>query len=299
MAPTVAELNNDCLRVRVVPEIGGSIIECSFRHSGDWIPILRPGEDPLSRSSNASSFVVIPYSNRLRDGQFTFAGKQYQLRHADKHAIHGDVRDRPLTVVESRKDLIVMDFNADTVSDVNFPFAFSTRITYGLEGSGLVSRIELMNTGKEAMPAGCGFHPYFNRWLPGSTRDVELQFTVSGVYPGETPLPTGPPISISRDQDFHTRRPLDVILDHCFSGWDRHAVIDWPGSDVRAEIDADPSMEHVILYAPIGQDFFALEPVTNANDGFNLLAQGNQDCGVVILQPGEVLNAGFRIKIEC
>ena len=292
------ELNNGKLRLRLDPEIGGSIVDFSVKPEGQWIQIMRPGEEPLSKSSNASSFVLIPYSNRLRDGRFSFADKSYQLRNAEKHAIHGDVRDRPLTVLEHTEDGVVLEFNSQEVSDLNFPFRFSARVTYALVGFELTSRIKLMNTGNEPMPAGCGFHPYFHRRLPGSTGEVELQIKVGGVYPGDTPLPTGPAVPIGPEQDFSIQRSLNRVLDHCFAGWDRRALIEWPGSGVTARIQADQGMEHVILFSPEGQDFFALEPVTNSNDGFNLLAQGYTNCGVVILKPGEALNTGFRIFIE-
>ena len=292
------ELTNGKLRVRLAPEIGGSIIECSVNRAEQWIPIFRKAEEPLTKSSNASSFVLIPYSNRLRDGRFMFDGTDYQLQGAEKHAIHGDVRDRPLQVLDYTDEKIVLEFNSNDFKDVNFPFPFSAKIIYTLERLSFYSRIEITNVGNKAMPAGCGFHPYFNRRLPGSTSVVELQLNVSGVYPGDTPLPIGPAVPIQPDQDFNVQRPLDVVLDHCFAGWNRQAVIDWPGSGIKARIQADPGMEHVILYSPKGESFFALEPVTNANDGFNLLAQGDRNCGVVVLQPGEALNTGFCMMIE-
>lgn len=292
------ELTNDKLRVRLVPEIGGSMTECSVLQADEWIPILRQTEEPLTKSSDASSFVLIPYSNRLRDGRFTFDGVDYQLRGAEKHAIHGDVRDRPLQTLEQSKTKIVLGFDSKDFQDVNFPFPFSAKMTYGLDGLSFSSHIQLINKGNQAMPAGCGFHPYFNRQLPGSTGEVELQFTVEGVYPGVTPLPTGPAVSLQREQDFSVQRPLDVVLDHCFAGWDRQAVIDWPCSGIKARIQADPGIEHVILYSPEGESFFAVEPVTNANDGFNLFAQGDRSCGVVVLEPGEALETGFRINLE-
>jgi aldose 1-epimerase len=292
------EVNNGNLRLRLDPEIGGSIVDFSAKPGDRWIPIMRRGEEPLTKSSNASSFVLIPYSNRLRDGRFSFGGKRYQLRHAEKHAIHGDVRDRPLRVLESSEDRVVLEFRSDEFSDLNFPFPFSARMIYVLERFELSCRIELVNVGTESMPAGCGFHPYFNRRMPGSTGEVELQFKVSGVYPGETPLPEGPAIPIAPQQDFSTQRPLDVVLDHCFAGWDRQAAIEWPGSGVKARIQAEQGMEHVILFSPEGQEVFALEPVTNANDGFNLLVQGDENCGVVVLKPGEPLKTGLTILIE-
>jgi len=292
------ELTNGKLRVRLVPEIGGSIIECSVNRAGEWIPVMRQAEEPLTKSSDASSFVLIPYSNRLRNGRFSFEGTDHQLRGIEKHAIHGDVRDRALQVLAYTDEKIVLEFNSNDFEDVNFPFSFSAKMIYALEGLCFSSRIGLSNTGSQAMPAGCGFHPYFNRRLPGSTGEVELRLNVGGVYPGDTPLPAGSAVPIHPDQDFSVQRPLDVELDHCFRGWSRHAVINWPGSSITANIQADPGMEHVILYSPKGESFFALEPVTNANDGFNLFARGDRNCGVVVLQPGETLDAGFEIRFH-
>lgn len=282
----------------LVPEIGGSITECSVFRSGQWISIMRPGEEPLTRSSNASSFVLIPYSNRIRDGRFIFERTDYQLRGAEKHAIHGDVRDRVLKVLEYRNEKTVLGFDSGDFNDVNFPFPFSAQMTYALEGLRISSHIKVTNVGNTAMPAGCGFHPYFNRRMPGSNGEVELQLAVGGVYPGDTPLPIGPAGPIQPDQDFTVQRALDVELDNCFAGWNREAVIDWPGSGIKARIRADSNMEHIILYSPKGKSFFALEPVTHANDGFNLLAQGDRNCGVVVLHPGESLETGFEIALE-
>ena len=292
------ELNNGKLRVRLVPEIGGSIIQCAVNREGQWVSLMRDGEEPLIKSSNASSFVLIPYSNRLRDGRFTFGGKSYQLREGEKHAIHGDVRDRPLMVTEQASTHAVLEFSSDSVTDLNFPFSFTARMTYAVEDRSVLSRIALTNTGEKAMPAGCGFHPYFNRRLPGSTGEVELQLTVKGVYPGDSPLPTGSAVPLELYQDFSLQRPLDVVLDHCFAGWNRQALINWPGTGIQARIEAEPGMEHVIVYSPQDRDFFALEPVTHANDGFNLYANGDPNCGVVVLEPKESLTAGYRMLLD-
>ena len=292
------ELNNGKLRLQVVPDIGGSIIDFSVHHTNQWIPIMRKGESPLTKSSNASSFVLIPYSNRIRDSRFSFQGKEYQLREADKHAIHGNVRDRALKVEAHSDNMIVMSFHSTEIPDINFPFPFSTSLKYSLEDSTLWSQIDITNTGQTSMPAGCGFHPYFNRRISGSTSEVELQVTVSGVYPGETPLPTGPAVPISSEQNFHTQRTLNVALDHCFAGWNREAILEWPGSGIRAHFHADPGLEHIIVYSPAGKEFFAVEPVTNANDGFNLYDKGDKNCGVVVLGPHETLQAKFGLNIH-
>ena len=53
-----------------------------------------------------------------------------------------------------------------------------------------------------------------------------------------------------------------------------------------------------MLYNPAGKPYFAAEPVTNANDGVNLLARGDSGCGTVVLEPGERLEARFSLHLE-
>jgi aldose 1-epimerase len=293
------ELDNGILRLRFVPEVGGSLTDWSARLAGEWVPILRRAREPLARSSAGASFTLAPWSNRLRDGRFRFQGRIHQLRGAEKHAIHGDVRDRPWRLTRHEPTEALLEFRSRDVPDPNFPFPFDARVRYVLDGRMLVTGLELSNAGTEPMPAGGGFHPYFNRALGGRDENVELRFDVSGVYPaGDPPLPTGPPVALPPAQDFSRRRPLDVALDHCFSGWDGAAELYWPASDVSVRMQANEALSHLILYSPPGEPFFALEPVANANDGFNLAAAGQPGTGVVVLEPGRSLALEFRLILE-
>lgn len=294
---TLVRLESDRLRLDVDPQIGGSVLGFEAHVGRDWIPILRPSRQPLTRSSDASSFTLAPYSNRIRDGVFRFEGRSFRLSHAEKHAIHGDVRDRPWHVVRRSKEELALEIRSAEFADFNFPFSSRCEARFALEGDALVMALRLTNASGETMPAGCGFHPYFRRAL--CERDVvEIALRVSGVYPGATPLPDGPPVPVSASQRFSTLRPLDVALDHCFAGWDGRALVRWPASGVTLRLEATPRFSHVVLYSPPGEPFFALEPVTNANDGFNLLADGQQETGVVVLAPGEALEAAVTLTLE-
>lgn len=51
------------------------------------------------------------------------------------------------------------------------------------------------------------------------------------------------------------------------------------------------------MYNP-AKPYFAVEPVTNANNGVNLLAEGDPTSGVRALQPGETLDATFDVLVE-
>jgi len=294
----VIELQNERLRFRCVPQIGGSVTDFSARLDDDWVAIMRPTVEPLERASNAASFTLAPYSNRLRDGRFVFEGRTYQLQHAAKHAIAGDVRDRPWQTLQVSDTRALLGFDSTHFDDVNFPFPFTVQVAYGLDGSTLHTALTLTNTGTMRMPAGGGFHPYFNRALAGRAEHVEIELGVAGVYPaGNPPLPTGPIVPLSPEQDFHRLRRLDVVLDHCFGGWDGRALLRWPASGVRLRMEANDRMRHVIIYSPPGP-VFALEPVVNANDGFNLMAQGQRDTGVVVLEPGDSFVAAFTLSVE-
>jgi aldose 1-epimerase len=294
---TELALANESLRLSLAPDIGGTVLRFEAKLGDAWVPILRPTQLPLTRSSNGSSFTLAPYSNRLRDGAFRFDGQTYRLRNAEKHAIHGDVRDRPWRVLLRTREEAELELDSRDFADFNFPFPLVCRARFALQGQSLGMALSLRNAGSVRMPAGVGFHPYFNRTLtPGES--VELGLRVHGVYPGDTPLPTGPMLPLLPQQDFSRPRPLDVSLDHCFGGWDGRATIRWPLRGVTLRVEATPRFGHVIVYSPPGEPFFAVEPVTNANDGFNLLAAGQADTGVVVLAPTEALEAEVVLHLE-
>jgi aldose 1-epimerase len=49
---------------------------------------------------------------------------------------------------------------------------------------------------------------------------------------------------------------------------------------------------------PPGKPFFCVEPVSNRNDGINMLAKGHADTGVVVLAPGERVAGSVRFSFS-
>lgn len=82
-----------------------------------------------------------------------------------------------------------------------------------------------------------------------------------------------------------------------FGGWDGRAEIHWREHDMTLSIEADAAFTHLVVYVPPGQDFFCVEPVSHANDGFNLLNQGVSGTGVALLAPGERQAGTIRFRI--
>lgn len=298
MTPAVHTLENEHWQVGILPETGASVAFGRVNKGSEWVDVLRP-TDPADydNASKCASFVLIPWSNRIRDAKFSFEGREYQLEvnNSEGNASHGDTRKRPWQVESAGRERINLSFNSTAHSNINFPFPFAATAEYWLDGRDLMMCLSLRNIGDQSMPGGFGHHPYFVR-----TDEVMLELPLDEVYELVDAMPTSGAIPIPEHLDFRTLRKLSdaPLLNDLLRGrqGDKPARIVYPG--ISIEIVADPIYEHFIAYAPEGQPYFAVEPVTNANDGFNLFARGIEGSGVFVLAPGEEKRGLIRLRYE-
>lgn len=294
-------LTNKQLRIEITPEHGASLVNGWVHLAGGWFPLLRPTPPEAVADGNVSrlaSFTLAPFSNRLPGGRFTFQGRDYQLRPntPEGHTQHGDVRRRPWQLRARDAESATLALDTRDFADFNYPFAFTAEIRYALQGEAFHTDFRLTNVGDQAMPAGFGFHPYFQRTLADPAESVTLAARVGGVYPGL--IPTAPAGAVPPELNFAYERPLaDTALNHCFADWDGRAVLRWPGSGVTATLTAAAPLRHLILFAPAGESYFAVEPVTNASNGFNLYAAGLAGSGTLVLAPGESTAARCTLTV--
>jgi len=296
----VIPLENEILRVYVDPEQGTSIKGLYALKGGAWLPLM-PDVRQAQTRLDASSFLMIPYSNRIENGAFTFQGQTYQLEGAERHAIHGDVRTRAWRIEHWTVTALHCSFKSVEYENVNWPWPFEARAEYSLQGSVFSQRLTLWNRDESDMPAGFGWHPYFTRALTREREPVYVQFNVAGVYPDahDNRIPSGPPQPLAEEQDHSTAKLLDPddFWDACFQGYDGKGSIAWPATGVRIAFSCSPECTHLVVYNP-PFPVFAMEPVTNANNGVNQLAAGWSDSGVAVLGPGECLSARFDMHID-
>ena len=76
------------------------------------------------------------------------------------------------------------------------------------------------------------------------------------------------------------------------------ALIDYPARQVGLQFYADAIFRHFVLYAPQDQGYFALEPVTMVNDGFNLDEAGDENSGVFVLESGEHRHGSAFLRLD-
>lgn len=294
-------LSEGPLRAVVDPDAGCGLLALDLvrsRQSLALVPDVHRGRSQL----RCSSFLMVPYSNRIADGRFTFGGHGYQLAGAERHAIHGDVRGRPWQVLESGPATLACAFDSAAHERVNWPWPFEARAEFQVTGTRLRQSLALWNRGDVPMPAGLGWHPYFNRQLGPADDEVLIRFRVESEYPDAhgSRIPSGPPGPVAPRRRFAIERALapDNPLDTCFYGYDGDGWIHWPRSGVRLRFACSDACRHLILYNPEGAPHFAVEPVTNANDGVNLLARREPTAGTVVLEPGQALEARFDLTVE-
>ncbi|MBK8137359.1 MAG: hypothetical protein IPK52_16340 [Chloroflexi bacterium] len=97
MSHSVHALENEYWKAGILPETGASIAFGRVNSGGAWVDILRPtAPADYGNSSNCSSFIMLPWCNRIGGGRLNFGGKSHQLAvtQDDGTARHGDVRGR-------------------------------------------------------------------------------------------------------------------------------------------------------------------------------------------------------------
>lgn len=298
-------LGTSRLRLTVLPSFGCHWESLAVERGGTWIEILRaaPSRDHLLTDPlSYGSYLLAPWSNRVAGARFVHRGASHALRpsFADGSAIHGDVRGRAWTV--ERAGDAHLEASLDTREHAGFDFPFALRFAHrvALEGTSVSTRLAATNVDDRPAPVGLGFHPYFRRRLTAGD-EVELRVPAARVYPAVGCVPTGAAVPVDPARDLRRRAPLgDRRLDDCYTGLSQPRLsLRWPGGGVEATLDLEPGLGHVVVYTPgRDADFVAVEPVSHANDGFNLASSGARATGVVELPPGATFEVGFRLALR-
>jgi aldose 1-epimerase len=277
--------------VEVTPPGGGCVAAYATEAGGsrlNWLrrapPAAVAARDPLGMGC----FPLVPFSNRIRDGRFRAGRHAVSLsRNApgQPHAIHGHGWQRPWQVAE--RDTASLRLAYRHAPD-DWPFAYEAWQRFSLDGPRLAIEVGLRNTGEEPMPAGIGLHPYFER-----TDGLRLTAPVTGVWHADAEvLPTEHAAPPPRHMDLcKGPRVDDLVLDHCFTGWSRRAVLDWPERGAQLAIEAEAPLDFVIVYAPRDRSCLCVEPVSHMIDAFNFADKGVPATGARTLAPGESLSA--------
>ncbi len=116
---------------------------------------------------------IFPYVARLTEGRYTADGREYAMK------IHGFLKYRTLRMEEQTENRVIFRLDSDEETRAQYPYEFTYRIAYELQGNVLVTTSSVTNNGGARMYFGLGGHPGFNVPLePGlSFEDYCLEFS--------------------------------------------------------------------------------------------------------------------------
>jgi aldose 1-epimerase len=285
------DLTSGSLRLTLSPSIGGAISGFEWLGESGPRPILRKCHTPLEKVLDASCFPLVPYVNRIRDGRFTFRGREIRLQPnmpGDPSPLHGQGWLNPWTIERQDPASTALTYRHDPGE---WPWSYEAREEFTLDGGGLSARLTCRNTSSEPMPCGLGFHPYFPCG-PETRIDakVDCAWTVD-----ENVLPVAKVPAEGR-YDLNDRLVCGQSLDNGFGGWNGEARMsdpDW-SHDLRL---SSPEAKFFQLYSPPGGAIFVAEPVTHANAALNAPESEWPELGMRVLDPGESMILEMRLDV--
>lgn len=235
-----------------IVEVGGGIR--SFADGGR--DVLQPY--PIdAQCDGAHGAPLIPWPNRLADGQYSFDGENQQvaLTEPSKHnAIHGFLRWRGWRALEHESDRVVMGSRLFPL--MGYPFLLDVRVEYVLSADGLFVTTTATNLGDRALPYGCGQHPYLSPGGDCVLDDCTLQLDAATRITTDVDrqLPNGTEAVSGTVFDFREpRRVGPLAIDFAFTDLTRdeqgRAWVRLSGRDGRTvELWVDRSYALIELY---------------------------------------------------
>jgi aldose 1-epimerase len=279
---TTLDLRHGDLGLTLAPALGGSVL--AFRQGE--VDLLRPTPPGAADVLEAASFPLVPFANRIAGGRFGFGGRAAVLppnMDGQAHPLHGDGW-RGAWIVEAA------DAASATLAFLPqgsaWPWLYRARQTARLDDRGLLLELAVTNLDDSPGPFGVGFHPYF----PHSPT-ARLTAGTTGVWEASDDLLPVREIQASPWAEGRAVRS-DILLDHCHTGWDGEARIELGPATLR--LTASPELRRLHVFAPPGEDFFCVEPVSHAPNALNMADAAGQ--GVRTLGPGETFGAWMRLE---
>ncbi len=290
--------------VTIIPEFGGNVNEIVLSKEFKLHSLL---DGFLSRAQfeeqrGFKGAKLLPFPNRIKGGQYIFNGRQFQLpvnREKEGNAIHGFLFTRNMPVVDEQTDnqKASVQLNYDYSAEMpGYPFSFKVNLEYSLfSREGFRCTTTVQNTGKEALPFGDGWHPYFRI----SRRVNELTLLIPSQWKVDVDkemIPTG------MKEFFPSFLDGAPVRDHQFDcGFyvgDQKMIAETELSDpvdnlhIRLWQETGRNKYNFLqVFTPASRESIALEPMTCATNAFN-----NGE-GLIVLEPGETFGASYGVRL--
>ncbi|MHA8106080.1 aldose epimerase family protein [Aquirufa sp. 5-AUSEE-100C1] len=271
----------------IIPSVGGMLSQLNW--SGDVMKIPFSSQYPLATNPYHPSALLSPWVNRVRNGNYSFEGRNYQLPINEENlgnAIHGLLARKPFSYqTEGPKAIVNFEYQAEEKA---YPFPFETILTYEFDANNVFHmQFEAKNTGEGNMPFACGWHPYFK--LPeGELTEWNIRFdSLSKFHSDSQMIPL-------REEPYDASHGVNLgkeTLDNVFrlKPMDKHQTVFESGQSILTIEQSSIDFPFLVVFAPEKENCLAIEPMTANTDAYNT---GD---GLRILAPGEKFQSTVKI----
>ncbi|HEX8583094.1 MAG TPA: aldose 1-epimerase [Allosphingosinicella sp.] len=285
-------LSCGALSLTLLPDVGGSIARFEYRaEDGKQIPVLRGSGEGSAEVLAQGSFPLVPYSNRIREGRFTFRGREVRIARnmaGDPNPLHGQGWLAAWEVVRLEEREAELRFVHEAGE---WPWRFEARQVFTLDEDGLTVVLTCTNLSDEPMPCGLGQHPYFP-----CTPETILDTNVESVWTIDEQVMPVEKVAAQGRYDLRNRRVAGQDLDNGFGGWSGHARVQDPSLPFSVEMSS-PDANFFQLYSPPSGELFVIEPVSHANAALNEPEERWAELGLRVLEPGETMTLTMRLDV--
>lgn len=251
--------------------------------------------------------LLYPMPNRVRDAQFTYQGKTFKFpANNNGNFLHGLVHSVPWKVDGLRQTRHTVtcecsvNFQPGNKLYEQFPFEHSLHMTYEVRDDRVQLKYTVKNSGKEPLPFGFAFHPWF--LYLGARENTFL--TIPATHHMESPnlLPTGKLEELAGSK-FDAREPhslKEFVIDDVYFGMtpEKPTIIDHRDAKLRMSLKPTADFTHLVVYTP-REGWFCVENQTCSTDAHNLFAKGfPKESHLQIVAPGKEHNGSVELRME-
>lgn len=296
MVELLNPINNE--KVVINKEIGGTLTSLKLAHAGnlhELIAIPYSQEYPLQNNPFYPSGLLMPWVNRVRNGNYSFLGKNYQLPINEENlgnAIHGFMARKTMTVAQvfesKEKASVTLEYRYSGDFE-GYPFPFIGSLEYSLDATGNFElTIACKNIGETNMPFACGWHPYFQL---GNLDDLTVYFNAQEKYLSDSQMIPLKAVQMdaSKGMSLKSEKPDNVFL---LKKEQNNSVVltNW-SQKIQMNLTFDATLfPYFVAFCPANESCIALEPMTGNTDCFNTFE------GLISLAPQE--NFAGKVQIN-
>lgn len=295
-APRVHEMRAGDLVAAFLPDHG--MIGTSLRHRGEEILRLVDDLDDAARTGRSIGIPLnYPWANRLEGTSYEVLGRRVQLDPdspllmTDWNGVilHGVRWARlPWTQADAGERFVASRLRWDDPALLElFPFRHEVLMRADLDEGGITVETTVHADGGEAVPVSFGFHPYIA--IPGLPRD-RWRLTLPAM---DAMVLDDRLVPVREREPFpaYDHRLADLDFDHGFAFTGERPRMSIAGAGRRVGVEFLEGFRFAQIYAPPGQDYISLEPMTAPA---NALVT-HEDLAIV--PPGGRYRAVFRITV--